>query len=84
MIGAGEEEDDGGLTPTEDEGDVQRLSGPPESVSALVNRGYAKNLQADAFFGKSLYHFPENCAILVELNKYYGKGTPNIWNRIRS
>ena len=44
MMGSGEEEDDGGLTPTEDEDDVQRPSGPPESVSALVNRGllYAK------------------------------------------
>ena len=41
MIGAGEEEDDGGLTPTEDDDDVQRLSGLPESVSVLVNRGYA-------------------------------------------
>ena len=39
-MGSGEEEDDGGLTPTEDEDDVQRPSGPPESVSALVNRGY--------------------------------------------
>ena len=39
MMGSGEEEDDGGLTPTEDEDDVQRPSGPPESVSALVNRG---------------------------------------------
>ena len=39
-MGSGEEEDDGGLTPTEDEDDVQRLSGPLESVSALVNRGY--------------------------------------------
>ena len=29
-----------GLTPTEAEDDVQRPSGPPESVSALVNRGY--------------------------------------------
>ena len=38
-MGSGEEEDDGGLTPTEDEDDVQRPSGPPESVSALVNRG---------------------------------------------
>ena len=36
-MGSGEEEDDGGLTPTED--DVQCLSGPPESGSALVNRG---------------------------------------------
>ena len=40
MMGSGEEEDDGGLPPTEDEDDVQRPSGPPESVSALVNRGY--------------------------------------------
>ena len=39
-MGSGEEEDDGGLTPTEDEDDVQRPSGPPESVSALVSRGY--------------------------------------------
>ena len=39
MIGAGEKEDDGGLTPTEDDDDVQRLSGPPESVSVLINRG---------------------------------------------
>ena len=39
-MGSGEEEDDGGLTPTEDEDDVQRPSGPPESVSAHVNRGY--------------------------------------------
>ena len=37
-MGSGEEEDDGGLTPTEDD-DVQCLSGPPESGSALVNRG---------------------------------------------
>ena len=37
MMGSGEEEDDGGLTPTEDEDDVQRPSGPPESVSALIN-----------------------------------------------
>ena len=36
-MGSGEEEDDGGLTPTEDEDDVQRPSGPPESVSALVS-----------------------------------------------
>ena len=44
MMGSGEEEDDGGLTPTEDDDDVQRPSGPTESVSALVNRGllYAK------------------------------------------
>ena len=44
MMGSGEEEDDGWLTPTEDDDDVQRPSGPPESVSALVNRGllYAK------------------------------------------
>ena len=27
------------LSPTEDDDDVQRLSGPPESVSVLVNRG---------------------------------------------
>ena len=40
-MGSGEEEDDGGLTPTEDDDDVQRLSGLPESVSVLVNRGYA-------------------------------------------
>ncbi len=40
VIGAGEEEDDGGLTPTEDDDDVQSLSGPLESVSALVDRGY--------------------------------------------
>ena len=39
-MGSDEEEDDGGLTPTQDDDDVQRLSGPPESVSALVNRGY--------------------------------------------
>ena len=39
MMGSGEEEDDSGLTPTEDEDDVQRPSGPPESVSAFVNRG---------------------------------------------
>ena len=39
MTGSGEDEDDGGLTPTEDEDDVQCLSGPPESGSALVNRG---------------------------------------------
>ena len=39
MMGSGEEEDDGGLTPTEDDDDVQCLSGPPESGSALVNRG---------------------------------------------
>jgi len=26
MIGSGEEEDDGGLTPTEDDDDIQRLS----------------------------------------------------------
>ena len=38
-MGSGEEEDDGGLPPTEDDDDVQRLSGPPESGSALVNRG---------------------------------------------
>ena len=38
-MGSGEEEDDGGLTPTEDEDDVQRPSGLPESVSARVNRG---------------------------------------------
>ena len=31
---------DGGLLPTEDDDDVQCLSGPPESGSALVNRGY--------------------------------------------
>ena len=36
MMGSGEEEDDGGLTPTEDEDDVQRPSGPQESVSAHV------------------------------------------------
>ncbi len=40
MIGAGEEEDDGGLSLAEDNDDVQRRSGPSESVSALVNRGY--------------------------------------------
>ena len=39
MTGAGEKEDDGGLAPTKDDDDVQRLSGPLESVSALVNRG---------------------------------------------
>ena len=39
-MGSGEEEDDGGLPPTEDDDDVQRPSGPPESVSALVSRGY--------------------------------------------
>ena len=39
MMGSGEEEDDGGLPPTEDDDDVQCLSGPLESVSALVNRG---------------------------------------------
>ena len=39
MIGAGKEEDDGGLTPTEDDDDIQRLSEPLESVSALINRG---------------------------------------------
>ena len=38
MIGAGEEEDDGGLSLAEDNDDVQRRSGPSESVSALVNR----------------------------------------------
>ena len=40
MIGAGEDEDDGGLSLAEDNDDVQRRSGPSESVSALVNRGY--------------------------------------------
>ena len=40
MMGSGEEEDNGGLPPTEDDDDVQCLSGPPESGSALVNRGY--------------------------------------------
>ena len=39
MMGSGEEEDNGGLLPTEDDDDVQCLSGPPESGSALVNRG---------------------------------------------
>ena len=38
-MGSGEEEDDGGLSPAEDDDDVQRPSGLPESVSALVNRG---------------------------------------------
>ena len=40
-MGSGEEKDDGGLTPTEDDDDddVQRLSGPLESVSAFANRG---------------------------------------------
>ncbi len=35
---SGEEENDGGLAPVGDDGDVRRLSGPPESVFALVNR----------------------------------------------
>ena len=38
-MGSGEEENDGGLTPTEDDDDVQLLSGPLESVSAFANRG---------------------------------------------
>ena len=38
-MGSGEEEDNGGLTPAQDDDDVQRPSGLPESVSALVNRG---------------------------------------------
>ena len=38
-MGAGEEEDDGGLTPTEDNDGIQRLSEPLECVSALMNRG---------------------------------------------
>ena len=38
-MGSGEEENDGGMTPTEDDDDVQRLSGPLESVSAFANRG---------------------------------------------
>ena len=41
-MGAGEEEDDGGLTPTEDDDKVQSLSGPLESVSALINRGHVR------------------------------------------
>ena len=39
-MGADEEEDDGGLTPAQDEDDAQRPSEPLESASALVNRGY--------------------------------------------
>ena len=38
-MGSGEEEDNGGLAPAQDDDDVQRPSGLPESVSALVNRG---------------------------------------------
>ena len=38
-MGSGEEENDGGLTPTEDDDDVQCLSGPLESASAFANQG---------------------------------------------
>ena len=46
-MGSGEEEDDGGLTPTEDDNAVQCPSGPPESVFALVNQGYSKKKEFD-------------------------------------
>ena len=37
-IVAGKEEDEGGLTPTKDDDEAQRLFWPPESILPLVKR----------------------------------------------